>query len=407
LSFVIAPEAFRAENQSFALQPSALPTVPIGLEGPFSDPFSPTSIDQPQRFGTKPYQRFDPGQSTIRLDVWRLTAGLGTEDQFWGPAVANPILLGNNAAGFRHGFIGVRRLNLGPIKVDANIVWGQLDQSFLMPDVEGTRRRFMSGLVGLATVDGLPGLEVGFGRFFETIWPDSGLRREDFLRPFNAFFKATRAQQIGGAGDEPDNQLASIFARWVFPGAGVEIYGEYGREDYNADLPDLISEPDHDASYMIGMQRVWKRRGSELISACAEILNTRMTSLNIVREQAPFYQHYPVVQGLNQEGQVLGSFGAHGGAAANLSVDWYRADGRWTFQWSRTALGERVANGPNGPQAAGSMTEVMHAFTAERVLTRGRYSYTLGVDEVLKFNETLNGVLANTRARAAIQLRSF
>ncbi|HEY4309069.1 MAG TPA: capsule assembly Wzi family protein, partial [Pirellulales bacterium] len=405
LSFVIAPEAFRAENQGFGLQPSALSNIPVGLEGEFSDPFSPIEIDQPQRFGTKAYQRLDPGQSTVRLDIWHLAVGVGTEDQFWGPAVTNPILLGNNAAGFRHLFAGVRSLNLGVAHLDANVVWGRLDQSFLMPDVQGTRKRFMSGLVATATINGLPGLEFGFGRFFETIWPDSGLTHEDFLRPFNAFFKATRAQQIGGTGDEPDNQLASIFARWMFPGAGVEIYGEYGREDYNADLPDLIGEPDHDASYMIGLQRVWKRKNAQLIALRGEVLNTRMTSLNIVRGQAPFYEHTPVAQGFTEQGQVLGAFGAHGGGAANISVDWYRPDGKWTFEWSRTALGERVATGPNGPQAIGSLTEVMHALSAERLLFWDRYAITLGLDEVFKFNETPNSVVGNTRVRAGIALR--
>ncbi len=126
----------------------------------------------------------------------------------------------------------------------------------------------------------------------KTIWPDSGLKRADFLRPFNAFFKATRAQQIGGTGDEPDNQLASIFARWAFPRAGVEVYGEFGREDYNADLPDLIGEPDHDASYMLGIQRVWKRGTTELLAVRGEVLNTRMTSLNVVRQQTPFYEAF-------------------------------------------------------------------------------------------------------------------
>ena len=159
----------------------------------------------------------------------------------------------------------------------------ELDQSFLMPDVRvlagdscpvSLRRRRSTGCPDLKR--GSVGSSRRFGR-------TAGSRRDDFLRPFNAFFKATRAQQIGGTGDEPDNQLASVFARWVFPRAGVEIYGEYGREDYNADLPDLIGEPDHDASYMLGMQRVWKRANAQLFAIRGEVLNTRMTSLNIVR----------------------------------------------------------------------------------------------------------------------------
>ena len=57
LSFVIAPEAFRAENRGFGLQPSALPISRSGSRVHSAIPFSPINIDQPQRFGSKPYQR--------------------------------------------------------------------------------------------------------------------------------------------------------------------------------------------------------------------------------------------------------------------------------------------------------------------------------------------------------------
>ncbi len=72
LTVVIDPIFFRAENVPFTLAP-----VPAGVRGaPYNDPVSPGNIDLPQRFGSAAYQRFDLGQSTIRLDMFGATIGV-------------------------------------------------------------------------------------------------------------------------------------------------------------------------------------------------------------------------------------------------------------------------------------------------------------------------------------------
>ena len=52
------------------------------------------------------YTRLDPGQSTIRLDFPAVTLGASTANQQWGPGSTHPLLLGNNAPGFTHLFLG-------------------------------------------------------------------------------------------------------------------------------------------------------------------------------------------------------------------------------------------------------------------------------------------------------------
>ena len=68
-------------------------------------------------------------------------------------------------------------------------------------------------------------------------------------------------------------------------------------------------------------------------------------------------------------------------------------------------LGERIDSGPNGPQAVGSLAEVVHALTVERLLFLNRSTITLGIDEAFKLNEQPGGTLNNLRFRAAAQLR--
>src|SRR5262245_16433838 len=91
LSLQIEPLMFATQNQSFPLLVNS--TAP----SPFADGVHPTDIDQPQRFGSGVYGRFDWGQSTVRLEGGPAFFELSTANQCWGPAVEEPLILGNNA----------------------------------------------------------------------------------------------------------------------------------------------------------------------------------------------------------------------------------------------------------------------------------------------------------------------
>src|SRR6266550_3521646 len=88
-SAVIAPVAFRAENQSFILMSN-------GETGrlQFGDGQWATYIDKPQRFGIDPYSQADLGQSELRVDTRGVAAGISTANQWWGPTDRYPYVLG-------------------------------------------------------------------------------------------------------------------------------------------------------------------------------------------------------------------------------------------------------------------------------------------------------------------------
>ena len=50
-----------------------------------------------------------PGQSSIRYDLGALTAGISTENMWWGPGIYNSMLMSNNAPGFLHYSINSNR----------------------------------------------------------------------------------------------------------------------------------------------------------------------------------------------------------------------------------------------------------------------------------------------------------
>src|SRR2546423_14517074 len=100
LSGTFNPIAFRAENRAFQLQANGVPS------NPYADPLFPTEIDRPQRFGSNVYSRVDPGESTVRLDLFGVTAGVSTANMGWGPMELYPYIIGANAPGFEHAFAG-------------------------------------------------------------------------------------------------------------------------------------------------------------------------------------------------------------------------------------------------------------------------------------------------------------
>ncbi len=342
LSAVVDPIVFRAQNASFPLQDN-------GLDGDlaFADGRYPTSIDLPQRFGSDPYQRFDWGQSTLRVDLPLVTAGVSTAAQLWGPAHDFPLILGNNAAGFPHAFLGTSSpVDIWVGTVHARLVWGVLNQSDYSSVVGPETRRFMSGLVAVFVPRGVPGLEIGGSRFYHTVWPAGGLSVHNFTKPLEGFLKSGLPNTgLSDGKSDADNQLASAFARWVLPHSGFEVYGEYAREDHNWDLRDFTLEPDHDSGYMLGVQRSIRLDSLHVLALRAEVLNTRPSNLTRVRTQTAFYRHSRERQGHTEDGQILGSPAAYGGSGATVAGDYYLPRGRFSLWWMHQRVRPGSVNG--------------------------------------------------------------
>jgi hypothetical protein len=369
LSFQLEPMVFDAQNLAFPLAPGTT------AQNPVSGYYTGT-IDLPQRFGDKAYKRFDLGQSTVRLDVGLLDAQLSTADQWWGPALESPLILGDNAPGYLHASIGTAHpVNIGIGHVYGQVVWGRLEQSQYSPTQGPDSLRFMSGFAGVFVPRGIPGLELGAARFFHSPWPTNGLSHAPFGRPFEGILKSSLETASNPTGNDADNQLASVFGRWVLPRSGLEVYGEYGREDHNIDLRDLWQEPDHDAGYTIGLQRAWRRPHNAVFAVRTEVLNTKRSALNQGRPQAPWYIHSILTQGHTELGQLLGAPGGFGGGASTVAFDSYSPTGRWTFSWDRIARAERLTY-DNSP--APSASDVFQSLGLEREIRRGRIAYTAG-----------------------------
>ena len=376
LSFRVSPKAFRAGNASFDL-------LSNGKTGnlAYGNGQYPTSVDFPQRFGNSAYSRVDPDASDVRFDSRFLSAGVSTGDEWIGPATEYPFLLGTNAPGFPHLFITTGdSWNLWFARLHSRVMWGKLYQSdysgvsgptHYQSSAQPGTVRLMAAAEIVFVPRGVPGLELGFGRFLHVPYLNGGPDQGFWKKPFKTFFlknEIARGDTIGA-----DNQLASIFFRWVFPRSGFEVYAERGYEDQFFDIRDFFEDPDHDRTYMIGFQKTLRQSALGFNVLKFEAINYQLSTLVRPRPaEGAIYLHGILRQGHTNRGQLLGSSAGVFAAAASV-IEWSRYSTSGRTSWFlrrivRAQEGDFYRTGIQNPRGS----DVLIAAEAER-MRFGRY----------------------------------
>jgi hypothetical protein len=410
ISLVLDPVAFVAQNEKFTLMPNGSTGVAAFWNGIF-----PGAIDLPQRFGDKSYGRIDWGQSTLRADLFGVTAGISNANMGWGPMQTYEYILSGNAPGFAHVFAGTARpANLWLAHVHLRAIWGRLEQSDYSP-VQGTKyyssrletgtQRFATGLVVVIQPRWIPGLELGGGRFFHSLWPREGIPRSYITKPLQAIYKVNVPASPGlpdtqGGGD---NQEASAFARWVFPKSGFEMYGEYGHEDHSYDRRDLIQEPDHTRSYGLGLRKVMGVDSAGLSAIRVESINFQLPTLARNRGEGSTYAHGVIAQGHTNRGQFLGAdVGVGTGAGFTFAWDRFSEHGRSTYTVTRTVRqedGTFYVTGVQNPRSS----DVQIGLGAERVRYLAHLELSTGATLIRELNRDFRTNTWNLNAIVGIR----
>jgi hypothetical protein len=154
------------------------------------------------------------------------------------------------------------------------------------------------------------------------------------------------------------------------------------RNDRNFDTRDLVVEPDHDATYMLGFQKVFRRGApGSLMSIHAEVVNAEFSHLARVRTQAWPYQHSPLTDGHTNRGQVLGAFLAEqGGGGAVAGVDWYTPQGRFGVEWMRAVRAK--VTGEGAPADGWDVLHVLSVESTRRIRTAEMFTRVAGMVEL-------------------------
>jgi hypothetical protein len=322
LSVAFRPTMIYAQNASFELAPVTVPDMPE-----YAYPWR--RIDLPQRFGPDPIWDFDPGQSEVRLRGLGATAAFGTNNLWWGPALGNAIVMSNNAAGFPHASVGTDgALDIGIGDLEAQWIWGDLQESDWYGTSVADPDRFLTGIVVGYSPSFLPGLTVGATRVFYAWKPPEGVPLGDYLLVFQGVRKERLATPQNPVGNDEHDQLLSFFGRWVPRASGFEVYFEWARNDHSYNFTDLLLEPEHSQAYTLGLQQALELSSDRLLVLRGEITHLERPTTIQVRASPTYYAHGIVGQGYTQRGQVIGAGIGPGGNSQHVGADLYAPWGR-------------------------------------------------------------------------------
>jgi hypothetical protein len=399
LDLQLAPLAFVAQNQAFALAPN-------GYSGAaaLGDPRFPGNIDLPQRFGTSAYARVDLGNTRISIDTRAVAVGFSSAPLAWGPARDEPLTLGPNGGGFPHLYAGSGEpwpIGIGTLHV--KLIAGRLGQSAWSPVTSGDQSRFLSGVVATVVPRGVPGLELGFVRTAMLMWHDATWR--SVFHPLSGVV----SNPVGGTANVgTENQYGSAFARWALTPSGFEVYGEYGKEDFTGSLRALALKPDDLGNLLLGVQRAI-RTGRGVRVFRVELVNAELSANERGQrgfdDPIPPYIHTGVLQGETVNGLLLGSETAYGGAGWRIASDEYTANGRCTWSLERRLIMDWL---PVTPPPQGFAPEVRYTLGLDVLRFRGRLA-EIGASVGLSYTFNQNTVLGQDAVglQTSVRWRGF
>ena len=308
------------------------------------------SIDLPERFGTGPYTKLLPGQSSIRFNFHPISIGLSTENLWWGPGVHNSLMMTNTAPGFAHISINTTRpISTGIGSFEGQLIGGRLESSGFLPNYNESKQeyrqafyqlkpddwRYLSALVISYQPKWLPGLSVGGTRAINTYASDIGNNFFQWLPVFS--LKSAKSEYL----DDPENPLArdqlfSLFTRWVIPRENAEVYFEFGRNDNSWDMRDFIVQLEHSRAYILGFRKlVPLQPDGQMLDIGIEITQTENGKTAISRPAGTWYRHSGVKHGYTHMGQPLGAGINLGGNLQTLQVSWFKELKKLGFRFER------------------------------------------------------------------------
>jgi hypothetical protein len=286
--------------------------------------------DIPERFGTRPYFKIFPGQSSVRYNTASLSYGISTENLWWGPGRHNALVMSDNAPGFLHATINTFKpvhTKIGDF--EGQLIGGKLTSSGIsLPDTlrvyngnflyqpKMEEWRYLTGMVLSWQPKWVKGLFVGFTDVSYLYHSDiSGIA--DIL-PLAGIIRSNKEKQNKKA------SLGSVFARYVMPEEKAELYIEYGRNDRSAGIY-LLSDKEYPSGYVVGLRKLSNsRRDGSHWEFAAEITQLQLPAASLINQAKSWYTHDYVRQGYTNDGQVMGAGIGPGSNSQMIDISWVK-----------------------------------------------------------------------------------
>lgn len=299
-------------------------------------------IDLPEQFGTNKYQKFFPGQSGIRYRLGNYSAGLSTENIWWGPGRFNALVMSNNAPGFVHiTFNTLKPVQTSAGSFEGQLIAGSLNSSGILPPYiyrvfNGERiyqpkreeLRYITGMMLSWQPKWVKGLFIGFTKASYLYQSDiSGIA--DILPLEGILTSAT----------EKNNQkasLGSLFTRYVMPEERAELYFEFGRSDKPATLLNIIADNDYPRAYIAGFRKLFAtKKQNRFIEVAGELTQMQLPTAELIQQAVSWYTHPFVRQGFTNQGQVMGAGIGLGSNSQLVDISWVSGFSKFGITFER------------------------------------------------------------------------
>jgi hypothetical protein len=303
------------------------------------------TADIPERFGTAPYTKLLLGQSSIRFNYKGFSAGISTENLWWGPARRSSLLMSNHAPGFFHATLNTRKPIKTPIgKFETQLIAGRLADSgvtpprkyfmyrqtpLYVPKRTGNDWRYLSGIVVTYQPQWISGLFLGFSSVSQ-IYSTDRSTIADYLPVFNS---QKGPESISKPEVDRRNQLSAGYFRWLSPKGKFEFYGEYGSNGNSRSLHDFLINPDLNRAFSFGLTHLISLKKQEsFMQVGLEITQTGQTIRENILANNSWYTHPHVRHGYTHRGQVLGFGYGPGSNVISGELSWVRNFDKIGFQ---------------------------------------------------------------------------
>jgi hypothetical protein len=303
------------------------------------------NIDLPARFGNDGITKAYWGQSSIRLNYKALSLGLSTENLWWGPGIRNSLLMSNTAPGFKHITFNTLKPITSPIgSFEGQIIAGRLENSgygVLEPEREYfseplfvpkyDKWRYLAGLVLTWQPKWIPGLFVGLTHSSQSYGDDLN-SFGDYLPFFSSKSQAAPSEAIN-----KKDQRNSYFMRWLWPEEKVELYFEFGRNNYSGSLSDLALEPSVSRAYIFGVRKLFPfgLKKDENLMVGVEVTQMQENDISKVINLDSWYTNKNIRQGYTNRGEVLGAGIGPGANMQSVELSWVKGFKRLGIQIER------------------------------------------------------------------------
>ena len=282
-----------------------------------------------------------------------------------GPGVRNAIVMSNNAPSIPHLFLRTTRPLETPIgAVEAKWMVGTLTESLFYDTIDANNLRSLSGLVVTLRPAFEPQLTFGLAR---VVYRPSDGTAETLRQALDVVSYGSVDSRSDSVSAEHPEQILSLFARWLLPAAGAEVYAEWARTELPHSVRDLLVEPNHSQGYTLGLQ--WARRVSSdggVVRLQGELTYLEQSATFRKRPVPGYYVSRTVPQGYTQRGQSIGAAIGPGASSQWLAADYVRDGWQLGIQGGGSAGTTMPSIDRRPEEASSAMTSVSSRVCEER-----------------------------------------